>query len=59
MQVGAHVSVAGGVDNAVDREVDVGGNCGQIFTTSPQVWQDPEFEDGETSVRGSSTPPIW
>jgi len=47
MQVGAHVSVAGGVDNAVDREVDVGGNCGQIFTTSPQVWQDPEFEDGE------------
>ncbi|MFT4946769.1 MAG: deoxyribonuclease-4 [Natronomonas sp.] len=47
MQVGAHVSVAGGVDNAVQRQVDVGGNCGQIFTTSPQVWQDPSISDDE------------
>ncbi|MFB6146675.1 MAG: endonuclease IV, partial [Halobacteriaceae archaeon] len=28
MRIGAHVSIAGGVDNAVDRQVDVGGNCG-------------------------------
>jgi len=47
MQVGAHVSVAGGVEKAVDRELDVGGNCGQIFTTSPQVWRDPGLEDDE------------
>jgi len=47
MQVGAHVSVAGGVDNAVERQLDVGGNCGQIFTTSPQVWQGPEIEQAE------------
>jgi deoxyribonuclease-4 len=47
MQVGAHVSVAGGVEKAVDRELDVGGNCGQIFTTSPQVWRDPGLEDEE------------
>ena len=47
MQVGAHVSVAGGVDNAVDRELDVDGSCGQIFTTSPQVWQQPTIEDDE------------
>ena len=47
MQVGAHVSVAGGVEKAVDRELDVGGNCGQIFTTSPQVWRDPNLEDEE------------
>ena len=47
MQVGAHVSVAGGVDNAVDRQLDVGGNCGQIFTTSPQVWQDPGIDSDE------------
>lgn len=43
MQIGAHVSVAGGVDNAVERQCDVGGNCGQIFTHSPQVWQQPEI----------------
>jgi deoxyribonuclease-4 len=47
MHVGAHVSVAGGVDNAVQRQLDVGGNCGQIFTTSPQVWQEPAIEDDE------------
>jgi deoxyribonuclease-4 len=47
MHVGAHVSVAGGVDNAVQRQLDVGGNCGQIFTTSPQVWQQPSIEGEE------------
>jgi deoxyribonuclease-4 len=49
MQVGAHVSVAGGVDNAVERELDVGGNCGQVFTHSPQVWQDPNIDDDEAT----------
>ncbi|WP_101295528.1 deoxyribonuclease IV [Halegenticoccus soli] len=47
MRVGAHVSIAGGVDNAVERQLDVGGNCGQIFTHSPQVWRDPDIDDGE------------
>jgi len=47
MKIGAHVSVAGGVDNAVERQLDVGGNCGQIFTTSPQVWQHPEIDEEE------------
>jgi deoxyribonuclease-4 len=47
MRVGAHVSVAGGVDNAVGNQRDVGGNCGQIFTHSPQVWQDPDIGDEE------------
>jgi deoxyribonuclease-4 len=47
MRVGAHVSIAGGVHNAVDNQVEVGGNCGQIFTHSPQVWQDPNIGDEE------------
>lgn len=47
MRVGAHVSIAGGIDNAVSRQLDVGGNCGQIFTTSPQVWAHPEITDGQ------------
>jgi deoxyribonuclease-4 len=45
MRVGAHVSIAGGVDNAVERQLDVGGNCGQIFTHSPQVWKHTPVED--------------
>ncbi|MFB6268166.1 MAG: deoxyribonuclease IV [Halodesulfurarchaeum sp.] len=47
MLIGAHVSVSGGVHNAVDRQLDVGGNCGQIFTHSPQVWQDPDIDEEE------------
>jgi len=50
MRVGAHVSVAGGVDNAVDNQRTVGGNCGQIFTHSPQVWQDPNVADDEAAA---------
>lgn len=50
MRVGAHVSIAGGVDNAVENELDVGGNCGQIFTHSPQVWQDPNVGDDEAAA---------
>jgi apurinic endonuclease (APN1) len=45
LTVGAHASIAGGVHNAVDEQRDVGGNCGQIFSHSPQVWQDPDIED--------------
>ncbi|AUV80712.1 endonuclease IV [Salinigranum rubrum] len=47
MRVGAHESIAGGVFNAVDLLLDDGGNCGQIFTHSPQVWQDPNIADDE------------
>jgi deoxyribonuclease-4 len=43
LRVGAHESIAGGVYNAVDDVVEDGGNCGQIFTHSPQVWQDPNI----------------
>jgi len=50
MRVGAHVSIAGGIDNAVGNELDVGGNCGQIFTPSPQVWQDPNVGDDEAAA---------
>jgi deoxyribonuclease-4 len=50
MRVGAHVSIAGGVDNAVGNELDVSGNCGQIFTHSPQVWQDPNVGDDEAAA---------
>ena len=58
MHVGAHVSISGSrvssdtetpeyddIRNAVDRQLTFGGNCGQIFTTSPQVWKQPEISD--------------
>jgi deoxyribonuclease-4 len=50
MLIGAHASIAGSVAKAVDRQVDFGGNCGQIFTHSPQVWQEPNLDDDEVEA---------
>jgi deoxyribonuclease-4 len=47
LRVGAHTSIAGGVYNAVEEQLEYEGNCGQIFTHSPQVWQDPNIGDEE------------
>ena len=56
VNIGAHTSIAGGADNAVDEQVEIGGNCGQIFSHSPQVWQDPNIGDDEAErFRSAST----
>ena len=47
LRIGAHTSIAGGVHNAVEEQLEYEGNCGQIFTHSPQVWQDPDVGDEE------------
>jgi len=47
LDIGAHTSIAGGVHNAVEEQLEYGGTCGQIFTHSPQVWQDPDIGDEE------------
>jgi len=49
VRVGAHTSIAGGAYNAVDEQAEYGGNCGQIFSHSPQVWQDPNIEEEEAT----------
>lgn len=40
-KIGAHVSVAGGYKNAIIEAVEIGANCGQIFTHSPRMWAVP------------------
>src|SRR6056297_1357726 len=63
LKVGAHVSISGSrasndpetpphgnIANAVFRQKLFGGNCGQIFTHSPQVWQDPNIGDAEADA---------
>ena len=47
LDIGAHTSIAGGVHNAVEEQLGYGGTCGQIFTHSPQVWQNPDIGDDE------------
>lgn len=44
---GAHVSIAGGVDKAVDRAAGSGCDCFQIFVKSPQQWAFPAMDDAQ------------
>ncbi len=39
MHLGAHVSAAGGIENAVDRAVEIGAEAVQIFPSSPRMWR--------------------
>jgi len=39
MLFGAHVSSAGGIDTAIDRIEQIGGDCVQVFTQSPRMWR--------------------
>ncbi len=47
LRVGAHVSISGGVEKAVERQNDETGNCGQIFAGSPRTWSVSTYEDEE------------
>lgn len=52
-RIGAHVSISGGVEKAVERQEEIGGNCGQIFAGSPRTWSVSEYsdEDGENFMK--------
>jgi len=38
MKIGAHLSISGGYHKALERVVEIGGNCLQIFSSSPRGW---------------------
>jgi deoxyribonuclease-4 len=39
MKIGFHVSIAGGIDNSIDRARELGINTFQIFTRNPRMWK--------------------
>ncbi len=43
MYFGAHMSTAGGLHKAPERVSNIGGNCLQIFSTSPRGWKPAEI----------------
>jgi deoxyribonuclease IV len=47
VQVGIHVSIAGGIANAVDRAAEKGCNVFQIFTRSPRGWKSKDISANE------------
>jgi deoxyribonuclease-4 len=44
-ELGAHVSSAGGVENAPERARLIGSVCLQMFTKQPSRWAEPELSD--------------
>ncbi len=45
MQIGAHVSTRGGIDQAVDNALAIGAEVFQTHPTSPQQWGTPRLDD--------------
>jgi deoxyribonuclease IV len=48
--IGAHISSAGGIDNAIDRAVELDAESVQVFTQSPRAWR-PTNHDPESFER--------
>ena len=47
MIIGAHVSAAGGIGNAVDRAVEIGAEAVQIFGSSTRSWRFKALTDAQ------------
>lgn len=47
-KVGGHVSIAGGINNAIANSLNIGGNCMQIFAGSPRLWARSLWKDEDT-----------
>ena len=47
LKIGAHVSTAGGLNNAVTNALLIGANCFQIFSGAPQMWGRKKYSDEE------------
>jgi deoxyribonuclease IV len=49
-EVGAHISTAGGVENAPGRARDIGSVTLQLFTKQPNRWAEPEIDEAQAGV---------
>ncbi len=50
LKIGAHVSIAGGYDQALERIQAMGGNCMQIFSSSPRSWIMPQIDKEKSDL---------
>lgn len=48
-RIGGHVSMAGGLSNAITKTVEIGGNCLQIFAGSPRLWFRKPFPEDQVA----------
>lgn len=45
MKIGAHLSVAGGIENCLYKAKEIGADCVQLFASPPQSWQFSKLTD--------------
>lgn len=50
MRIGCHVSISGGISNAVDNAVERGCTAFQIFTRNPRGWRAKPIDDAEAAA---------
>ena len=48
IKLGAHQSISGGYSQALERIKNIGGNCLQIFSSSPRGWNFPKITEQQT-----------
>ena len=53
-ELGAHVSVAGGVQNAPGRAAEIGAANFQLFTKQPNRWAEPRIDDETAAAFGEA-----
>jgi deoxyribonuclease-4 len=46
-KIGAHLSIAGGHKNALMKIGEIGGNCLQLFSSSPRQWIEPKISEAQ------------
>jgi deoxyribonuclease IV len=49
-RIGAHVSCGRGLTSAVEKALDIGAECLQIFVGAPQNWASPKIPDEEVDA---------
>ncbi|KAI9738788.1 MAG: hypothetical protein M1834_008295 [Cirrosporium novae-zelandiae] len=54
MYIGAHVSIAKGVQNSVTNSLHIGGNAFALFLKSQRKWESPPLKDGDKELFLSS-----
>ena len=47
MLLGAHMSIAGGLDKAIERGESIGCTAIQIFTKNSNQWRTPPLQEGD------------
>jgi len=48
-RIGAHVSCSGGLQNAIENTISIGGNTMQIFAGSPRMWARSLYKSNEAN----------